>query len=79
MPCALPNGGRRPPSPGRFGATSDTVRSVRVASAAGTCGASLSRSGSVVASATLPTRLETRTKESNVGASRRAVRDSQAK
>ena len=36
------------------------------------------RRGSVVASATLPTRLETRTKESNMSASRRVVRNSQA-
>ncbi len=42
-------------------------------------GAPSTRSGSVATSATLPTRLETRTKESNMSASRRVVRDSQAK
>ena len=75
---ASPRGGWPQPSTGRSRRASGTVRGARARPAVGRRLAA-ARPGSVVASATLPTRLETRTKESNVSASRRAVRDSQAK
>ena len=79
MPCALPYAGVGVSSgAGRPRESSGTVRGARFSPAAGSRRAA-ARSGSAVVSATLPTRLETRTKESNVSASRRVVRDSQAK